>query len=388
MMVTSDRDSHSFLQCGFPLLLLLASLLVPATSARAQQSGDGPQRPARKKAIKQRLLAARPAAALKQAELLVRLPIYANTPDGMCLYPDGNIILSVPNINDQSFPAFLMKITPDDRAELFYPCPLHPDTGKAYPFGICVGPGGDLFYADLQWFADPANPNYKSRVVRIPMKDGKPGKPVTVVSGMVVANAVVVRDGFLYVSDTMMVPGSKPLISGVYRIPLSKEGLELKRPLEQEPHLIATIKSYNEEVGFGADGLTFDSKGNMYIGNFADGTVHKVAFDADGEPQPATIFARADFMKSCDGIFCDTKTDIIYVADSIANAVQMVYPDGSVKTLAQDPENDGTGGRLDQPCEVLIRDNEIIVSNFDFPVPGGVNTRYEAPNTVCRIPLD
>ncbi|MCH5375395.1 MAG: hypothetical protein JJ992_15605 [Planctomycetes bacterium] len=368
-----------------PLFVLLAVL---ATTVAAQPSAETPRQPLRKRVIARKLLAAKPAAEMKQSKLLVRLPVYANTPDGMCLYPDGNIILSVPNVNDQSFPGLLMKITPDNRAEVFYPCPVHPDTNKAFPFGICVGPDGDIYYADLQWFADPANPNYKSRVMRIPMKDGKPGKAVCVVSGLVVANAVVVRDGCLYVSDTMMVPGSDPLISGVYRIPLSEEGIELKRPLEKEPHLIATIETRNVQVGFGADGLTFDSKGNLYIGNFADGTVHKVAFDAQGHPQPATIFARADFMKSCDGLYCDTKTDVIYVADSLANAVQMVFPDGSVKTLAQDPENDGSDGRLDQPCEVLIRGKELIVSNFDFPVQGGVNTKFEIPNTICRIPLD
>jgi sugar lactone lactonase YvrE len=174
----------------------------------------------------------------------------------------------------------------------------------------------------------------------------------------------------------------------VFRIRLDEEGLQLKRPLEKDPHLITTMKTYNVQVGFGADGMTFDSKGNLYIGNFADGTLHKVTFDASGQPRPATISARAPFMKSCDGIFCDLKTDKIYVADSIANAIQVVLPDGTVCTLAQDPETDGTGGRLDQPCEVLIRGNELIISNFDFPVPGGVNTKFEVPNTICRIPLD
>ncbi len=332
--------------------------------------------------------AADPATPRAKSELLVRLPAWANTPDGMCLTHDGEIILSVPNINDQSQAAFLMKITRDNRAEMFYPCPPHPDTGRAYPFGICVGPKGDIYYADLQWFADPENPGHNSRVMRIPMKNGKPGVAEAVVTGMVVANAVVVRGGNLYVSDTLMVPGTDPGISGVFRIPLGEECVELQQPLQEDPHLIATIETINMEVAFGADGLTFDSKGNLYIGNFADGTLHKVAFDADGNPQPAVISARAPFMKSCDGIFCDLTTDKIYIADSIANAVQVVCPDGSVYTLAQDPENEGADGQLDQPCEVLLRGNEVIVSNFDFPVPGGVNTVFEVPNTICRIPLD
>ena len=333
-------------------------------------------------------VAAEPSHPRSRSELLVQLPAWANTPDGMCLTHDGEIIVSVPNINDTTQAAFLMKVTRDNRAELFYPCPPHPDTGRAYPFGICVGPKGDLYYADLQWFADPEEPNYKSRVMRIPMQDGKPGIAEPVVTGLVVANAVIVRGGDLFVSDTLMIPGTDPQISGVYRIPLGQECVALKRPLENSPYLIATIESDNVEVAFGADGLTFDSKGNLFIGNFADGKLHRVAFGPDGKPGPATIFAQAPFMKSCDGIFCDVTTDKIYIADSIANAVQVVRPDGSVYTLAQDPENDGASGRLDQPCEVLLRGNEIIASNFDFPVPGGVNTQYEIPNTIVRIPLD
>ena len=326
--------------------------------------------------------------AKKQAELLVRMPDYCNTPDGMCLYPDGNIIVSVPNVNDQTQPAVIMKVTPDNKAELFYRPPLHPETGKAYPFGICVGPTGDIYYADLQWFANPEKANYKSRVMRIPMKNGKPGKAVVFCSGLVVANAVAVRDGYLYTSDTIMVPDSKPLVSGVFRFKLDEEGVEVKQPLVDDPHVIATITSHNPDVGFGADGLTFDSKGNLYIGNFADGTLHQVKFDAQGKPQPATIFAKAPFMKSCDGIYCDLKTDLIYVADSIANAIQVVTPKGQVSTLAQDPENDGKDGLLDQPCEVLIRGRDMIISNFDFPVPGGVNTKFEVPNTLSRFSLD
>ena len=325
---------------------------------------------------------------LKEAKLLIELPDYCNTPDGMCLLPDGNIILAVPNINDESQPALLMKITPDNKLEKFYTPPLHPKTNKAYPFGICVGPSGDLYMADLQWFANKENPGNNSRVLRIPMKDGQPGEAVTLVEGLVVANAVICHNGYLYVSDTMMVPGSKPLISGVFRVKLDEEGTVLKQPLLEDPHLVATIESNNTDVGFGADGLTFDSKGNLYIGNFADGTLHKVEFDENDNPKPSTIFAKVPFMKSCDGIFCDLATDKIYVADSLANAVQIVSPDGSVQTLAADVESDGENGRLDQPCEVLIRGNEMIISNFDMPVPGGVNTKYEMPNCISVVELD
>lgn len=339
---------------------------------------------------------------IAKAELLVELPEAYDTPDGMCLLPNGDVIVSVPNVNSwmasderkqQSPPPALLRIGRDNQVEKFYDPPPHPATGTAFPFGVCTDPGArNLYLTDLQWFSNPENPGYHSRVLRIPLdEDYRPaGEPVVVVEGMVVANAVIVRDGYLYVSDTAMVPRndpSKPLISGIFRVKLGEEGTRLKRPLLRDPHLLTTIKSFNPDVGFGADGLTFDSKGNLFCGNFADGTLHKIEFDAHGNARPPVIFAEAPFMKSCDGIFCDLKTDRIFVADSLANAVHVVLPDGSVRTLAADKENDGSGGRLDQPCEVLLRHNELIVANMDFPVPGGINTSFDKPYTLSVIRL-
>ncbi|MBN2476392.1 MAG: hypothetical protein JXB62_17395 [Pirellulales bacterium] len=365
----------------------------PATPAEDAPAGDA---------------AADPSAPLKKAELLVELPEQYNTPDGMCLLPNGEVLVSVPNVNvflgaedksKQDPPAVLIKLTKDNKVEKYYDPPLHPETGLAFPFGVCIDPEGqNLYLTDLQWFANPSDPGNRSRVLRIPLDENynPAGDPVVFVEGLVVANAVIIRDGYLYVSDTTMVPGSDPLVSGVFRVKLDAEGTKLTTPLLDDPHLIATIESYNPDVGFGADGLTFDSKGNLYIGNFADGTMHKVEFDAegnpkmgpDGKPMMAPIFAKAPMMRSCDGIFCDLKTDKIYVADSLSNAVQIVSPDGSVQTLAVDGDNDGSGGRLDQPCEVVLRGNEVIVSNMDFPTPGGVNTLFDKPYTMSVIKLD
>lgn len=335
---------------------------------------------------------------LKQATLLAELPDKYNTPDGMCLLPNGNVLVAVPNVNDPKYPSVLICVTPDNNIEEYYVVPPHPETGRAYPFGICVDPEGKhLYIADLQWFADPATPNYKSRVLRLPLNDskiatgvdGKPVEPEVVVEGMVVANAVIIRDGFLYTSDTLMMPGTDPVITGIYKIDLKEETpVKLTKPLDKDPHMIATIPTFNTEVGFGADGLTFDSKGNLYCGNFADGTLHKIEFDDDGNVKSNEICAKVPHMRCCDGIFCDKKTDEIYIADSLLNAVQIYRPDGTVQTLAVDEENDGSDGRLDQPCEVLLRGREVIVSNMDFPVPTGVNQTFDKPYTLSIIKLD
>ena len=66
--------------------------------------------------------------------------------------PDGGVVVSVPNVNNEKYPAVLLLITPDNKIEEFYKCPPHPETGKAFPFGVCVGPQGDLYLADLQYW--------------------------------------------------------------------------------------------------------------------------------------------------------------------------------------------------------------------------------------------
>lgn len=329
----------------------------------------------------------------KTAVALVQLPDDINTPDGMCLLPDGSVLVSAPNINDPKQAPWILRLTKDNKIEKFFEPIKHPDTNRGYPFGICVDPAsGDVYYADMQWFADTKKPNYKSRVVHIHMKDGKPDKTTILASGMVISNAVIVRDGYLYTTDTMMKPDSKPLVSGIYRFKLGEENVEMKQPLEKDPHCIATILSNHPTIPFGSDGLTFDAKGNLYCGNFADGTVHKLEFDAKGEPKksdgPLPVWAKAPFMKSCDGITYDPKTDKIYVADSQANAIQAVSMDGSVQCLAQEPTFDGADGKMDQPCEVVFRGRDMIISNFDMPVEGGVNKKFEMPQFLSIIRME
>ncbi len=322
--------------------------------------------------------------ALRPAELLLELPDYCNAPDALCLLPDGNIILSVPNVNDKSQPSVLMKITPDNKAELFYTMPPHPETGKAYSLGVCTSPCGDLYVSDNQEFDTLDN---KSRVLRIPMKDGQPGEAVTVVSGLVVANAVLVRDGYLYVSDSVMVPGSQPSISGVFRFKLGEEGVELKVPGTEDPHLIATLKTHNKEIPTGADGLCFDNDGNLYVANFADATIEKIEFDEQGEVKSQSLFAEADFMISADGLFFDTVEEKIYVADLMGNAIRVVSMDGTVTTLAVNGDHDSADGRLDAPSEALLRGREVIASNMNYPFAYTVNKKFGMPATLSVIKL-
>jgi hypothetical protein len=100
----------------------------------------------------------------RQAELLIELSEQYNTPDALCLMANGDVIVTVPNVNDRSSPPALLRIKPDNTYEEFYQPPPHPVTGEAYPFGMATDPAGDLYLADLQWFANPEDPGHHARV--------------------------------------------------------------------------------------------------------------------------------------------------------------------------------------------------------------------------------
>jgi len=330
--------------------------------------------------------------ALKEARLLVVLPDYVNTPDGMALMPDNSIILSVPNFNDPTSPAVLVKISPDNKASLFYKLPVPAETKRIGPMGITRAPSGDLYLADMQYMFGAGGKNLlgKSRLLRVVIKDGQPADLVTVASGLNVANGVAVHGDYVYVTESVLEEGSNPLTSAVLRFKIGEEGVQLKSPLKDDPHIVTTFKSYKRDWLFGADGIAFDSKGNLFVGLFGDGVMHKITFDKGGKVASNKVFAKAPFLRNCDGMSCDPRTDMLYVADSAANAVQVISPDGSVRTLARsgDPTRaDKLAGKLDQPCEALVRGNTIVVSNMDWPFPGMVNTRHEQPATLSVIDL-
>jgi hypothetical protein len=307
--------------------------------------------------------------AAPQAKLLVALPDYCNTPDGMALMKDNSVIVSVPNFNDETKPPLLMRITSANRAEKFYEFPTpYPGLAKGVdrigPMGIVAAPSGNLYLADMAYMKDK---NQKSRLWKLVVKGGKVEKMVLVASGFNVANGLAIRDGHVYITESVLEEESQPLTSAVLRFKLDEESVQLKTPLKDDPHIIATFKSQNNDWRFGADGIEFDSKGNLFVGLFGDGVMHKLTFDAMHRDA----------------------ADNLYVADSAANAIQIIRPNGTVETLWQNEDvADKRTGQLDQPCEALVRGNDIIVSNMDWPFPKFINSKHQLPATLSIIKLE
>lgn len=336
--------------------------------------------------------AAKSSDARRRPRLLLSLPDDCNTPDGMRLDPKtGDVILACPNFADPKYPGKLMKITPENRLEPYFDrLPVHPTTGRVSPMGLDFGPDGNLYVADNQYFADK---NYCSRLLRVTVRDGKPVSAAVVVEGLKLANAVMWKGDSVYVTDTFFDLPGKFGAGGVYRFSLEelRRGTVMLKPKDQaDPHLVASfpvLPNARQDPG-GCDGLTFDREGNLYTGNFGDGQLFKITFHSDGRTKSTERLIGPPQLTCVDGLFCDPRTGKIYVADSERNAIQVVSPDGSLETLWENGDTTGEDGLLDQPCETLVRGNELIVVSFDVPFPGLKNRQADHHHTISVIRLD
>jgi sugar lactone lactonase YvrE len=315
----------------------------------------------------------------------ITLPDYCNTPDAMAVLANGDIVLSVPNFTDPTSPGVLIKVTPDDQVSLFCKLPVDTQTGHACPMGIRQAPSGDLYVADAQILDEKPN---NSRLLCVRIADGKPGEVEIVAEGLNIANGVAIHGGAVYVTDSSVATiEDNMVLSLVYRFGLEERNVKV-RPDGSDPHVVAILKTRSQDIPVGADGIDFDAAGNLYVANCGDGVLEKFTLDAAGKVTGRSVLTKPGLMKSADGIFYDRATKQIFVADILVNAVFAVTLDGKVRTIAQDPDNDGTAGQLDGPSEAVVRGDEVIVANFDRVFPGCVNTKSEKPYTLSVIKRD
>lgn len=327
----------------------------------------------------------------RKPELFTVLPEYCPTPDGMAIDQAGNLILACPNFADQSQPACLVKIDQNKQITKWFDVPPLNETGYAAPMGIAFAPNGDLYICDNQGWTGKAEAQNKGRLLRVQFENGKPSNIITVASGMEHPNGVRILNGKAYVTQSMLgniKDSSGKLVSGVYAFNLDDQDIVVENSAS-DPNLITTFVTQNPEVQYGADGLVFDSKGNLFVGNFGDGSLHKITFDANGNVASNTLWAvDLDNLRTTDGI-CVDDADNIYVADFSENAVAKVTPQGVITRIAKSPDCDGSDGGLDQPGEPIVWNGQLVVSCFDIVTgPDKVNTKHDKPYTLSSIKLN
>ena len=342
--------------------------------------------------------------------LLIRLPLSCNTPGGATLDEEGNIILTISNFNNDAlikdkvietpFPPKIVKIDKNNELTTWYEFKkedMHPDTGKIGPVDCAFGPDGNLYVTDMQIFWDN---HQQSRLLRINVIDGRPVGVDVVVEGFMIANGMVWKGDTLFVTETVLAypkrsEKNSKLLSGIYAFKIDelKSGCLILPPYDEnnpERHLMEVFRS-SGRLGFGADGVAVDGRGNLYTSIMEDGLIYKTSFDDKGEPVETSLFAKSNDMVSAAGIVWRNKDHRMYVADSLNNAVHKVDMNGNVMTLYKNSDTDEADGSLDQPSEVLLRGNDLIVVNMGMTWEDTagmfVNTRIDAPYTISVIPL-
>ncbi len=350
-----------------------------------------------------------PAAERLKSQLLVKLPDFCATPDGMAIDTAGNLVVACPNFADPRQPACLVRIDRQRRVTKWVDVPVLAETGRACPMGIAFGPDGDLYVCDNQnWAAGngPQGEVNQGRLLRLRIRDGRVERTTVVARSISHPNGVRVHNGHVYITVSMLPKLKRPdglLVSAVYRFGLDEHNVALANTW-QDKNLLVSFVTYNRDCQYGVDGLEFDSHGNLLVGNFGDGALHRVTFDAAGRVTGNTVFARTDLntpmsdpqfparmvqakMRTTDGMCIDAQ-DNLYVADFSNNAVCKVDPQGRITVLAQSPDCTGSDGGLNQPGEPILWDGKLVLTCFDM-VTGRdkVNTRHDRPATIAFVPL-
>jgi sugar lactone lactonase YvrE len=352
------------------------------------------------------------------ARLFVTLPGYAVTTDGMAIAPDGDLVVACPNYASNapgtfkpSVPGCFIKIDKHGNVRKWVDSPVLAETGRACPQGIAFGPQGELYVVDNQNWATGNGPNgeiNQGRILRLVIQGDRIVDSTVVAKGISHPNGIRYYKGGLYVTVSMLPKVKRQdglLTSAVYRFPQDGREIEVANTLEDK-NLLAAFVTENRYTAYGADGIVFDSKGNLYIGNFGDGTIYKIVMDAHGSIVSNTVFARTDFditlnpsepgfltkamkakMRTTDGI-CVDNLDNLYVADFSNNAIAKVTPEGRITVLAQNGDTDGLHGELNQPGEPVVWNGRLIVSNFDAVVgPDKVTSKHHSPAAMSELKL-
>lgn len=316
--------------------------------------------------------------ALMQAKLFADLPDNCVTPDAFDVSPRGQLTLSCPNYA-RSMSGTLVNVS--DLGEVTEIEFLSSELRPVRPMGIAYAPDGSLFIADNVG-------NDQGRLIRVFFdKNGVISQSEIVAEGLTSPNGVRYHNGYIYLTQPQLPKAkSKHMLSGIYRFKITDRNIQIPSDGSSN-HVLFIAKTKNPTRQLGLDGLVFDKEGSLYASNLGDAIIYKLRFNADGEISQVINFAQLPKNIGPDGINIDG-TGNFYVAGFLTNEIYMVDTIGNVKLIAKYPDNSGANGGIDQPADLIVYKNKLIISNFDLMSGQGiVNKGHSKPYTLSYIEL-
>ncbi|WP_235835902.1 SMP-30/gluconolactonase/LRE family protein [Cognatitamlana onchidii] len=317
---------------------------------------------------------------LSTTKLFAELPDICPTPDAFDVAPDGSLTLSCPNFADKTMPGVLMRISKEGDVTKLIEVPVLASSGRSNPMGIAYDDKGVLYVCD--------NQTNKGRILRMTFNEDKLISTEVVAHGFNSINGIRFSNGFVYVTQTML-PKLKEdkVVGGVYRFSITSRNIKINNDTSDD-NLIYTSKTQNNERQVGLDGLVFNKKGELFVGNLGDAIIYKLILNAKGKVESEMVYAKLPKNSAPDGINIDDNGNL-YVAGFAQNQIFKIDTNKNVELLAEYPDNDGSEGGLDQPADLIVFNGKLIISNFDLMVAKGmINSKHNKPYTVSYLDLN
>lgn len=309
--------------------------------------------------------------------LFANLPEQCATPDAFDIAPDGSLTLSCPNFANKKLQGELYSLDQNGTVKHLTTVPSLTFKKKANPMGIAYGPDGGLYVADAR------GAKY-GRILKMNFQGN------TLVSTEVIAsgfnpNGLRFHNGYLYATQLNLPKvKSKTPTSGIYQFNANDRNVVVNNTLDDK-QLIFTVESTTKKPGL--DGIAFDSKGNLYAGHISDGTVYRFTLDAQQQIASQQVYAKVPAEAGIDGMAFDSE-DNLYLAGFAQNQILKIDTNNQVSLIAEYMDNDGSNGQLDQPADLIVYNNKLIISNFDLMVQKGFrNSKHSKPYTLSVIDL-
>ena len=292
---------------------------------------------------------------------VIQMPATCTTPDGMAVTPDGKLLVAAPN-NSRKQPGCVFRLdAPGGTPVKWFDVPALPASGYSQPMGVCFGPEGELYVCDCQ-------KKGHARVLRFTFRDDKVASCETVAEGLHNANGVKYLNGRLYVTQAFLfdIPrGDGAATSGLYMFDAKARNVRVGNT-PADPQCVFADVTRNPKIKCGLNGVAVTSKGDIYTGNYGDGTLWKLTPGRDGRIVSAVqVLHPEDGVKTPDGLCVDAR-DNVYIADMFGGQTVKVTPKGEVVVVQ--------GKGLNRPSEPCVWRGNVYTANY------GGTTLDETPN--------